>query len=160
MSDCYEVALDLLSGRAGGPVPTRRAASGQVPEDALYRDILCSIHPFWLDAATVERASNLRGWAASEILRLAASLRLSDPAANDESVEADLHTSLQIARDQKALAWELRTTTSLAVFLRRRGRSREALDALRMIYAKFTEGLGTADLIVAKALIEELELRP
>jgi predicted ATPase/DNA-binding winged helix-turn-helix (wHTH) protein len=160
LSDCYELALRLLSGRVAGEGPGPHASAGRVPEGALYRDMLCTIHPVWLDGVTLERArSLLSGWANPEILRVAAAQRLHDPSADEAAAESDLRTALQIARDQNALSWELRATTSLAVLLQRRGRSSEALNAMHTIYAKLTEGLETTDLIAAKALIEELQIR-
>jgi predicted ATPase/DNA-binding winged helix-turn-helix (wHTH) protein len=160
LSDCYELALRLLCGRVDGPGVSRRASPDQVPEGAAYRELLCTIHDYWLDEVTVERARNLlSGWANPEVLRLAAARCLRGSGVDAAAVESDLRTSLQIARDQKALAWELRTSTSLAVLLQRQGRGTEALSTMQLIYAKFTEGLDTADLVAAKALIEELESR-
>ncbi len=156
MSACYGLSLSLLSGRVDGSA----SGPGQVPEGASYRELLCTIHDYWLDEATVERAKNrLSGWAIAEILRVAAVQRLTGSGADDAAVESGLCASLQIARDQRALAWELRTTTSLAGLLQRKGRGTEALNAMQAICAKFSEGLDTADLVAAKVLIEELENR-
>jgi predicted ATPase len=54
------------------------------------------------------------------------------------------------------LSWELRTATSLARLRDRQGRRREAQGLLDSVYGRFEEGLGTADLLAAKRLIEEL----
>jgi predicted ATPase len=51
---------------------------------------------------------------------------------------------------------ELRATTSLARLLRGRGRGDEARGLLAPIYGWFTEGLDTADLKQAKALLDEM----
>jgi predicted ATPase len=45
---------------------------------------------------------------------------------------------------------------SLARLWQRQGRNDEARRAVADIYGSFTEGLGTRDLIAAKALLEEL----
>ena len=64
--------------------------------------------------------------------------------------------SLDLAREQSALVWELRTATSLAHLRVRQGRDDEALCALRPVYDRFTEGFDTLDLRVAKRLLDEL----
>ena len=51
---------------------------------------------------------------------------------------------------------ELRAATSLARLWRDQGKRTEARDLLAPVYAWFTEGFDTRDLIDAKALLEEL----
>jgi predicted ATPase len=72
------------------------------------------------------------------------------------SAEALLRRALDGAREQGALSWELRAATSLARSLRSQGRCSDAITCLRPIYDRFTEGFGTADLIAAKRLLDEL----
>jgi hypothetical protein len=55
-----------------------------------------------------------------------------------------------------SVAWELRAATSLARLWRDQGKRAEARALLAPIYGWFTEGFDTADLIEAKALLEEL----
>jgi predicted ATPase len=96
------------------------------------------------------------GWLTPELLRLKGELLLlqSTPAAA-ETVEDLFRQALDEARRQEALAWELRAATSLARLLRDRGRATEAVEALRPVYDRFTEGFGTSDLILAKQLLGE-----
>jgi predicted ATPase len=54
------------------------------------------------------------------------------------------------------LSWELRVATSLARLQRHQGRTADATACLQAIYDRFTEGFGTADLIAAKQLLDEL----
>jgi predicted ATPase len=54
------------------------------------------------------------------------------------------------------LSWELRAAASLARLLRNQGRRADATACLQAIYDRFTEGFGTADLIMAKQLLDEL----
>jgi len=64
--------------------------------------------------------------------------------------------SIDLAREQSALAWELRTATSLAHLWARQGRGDEAPRVLRPVYDRFTEGFDTPDLRAAKHLLDEL----
>jgi len=63
--------------------------------------------------------------------------------------------AIHLAREQSALAWELRATTSLARFCRGRDRQK-AETILRPVYQRYTEGLETVDLVAAKLLLDEL----
>ena len=65
--------------------------------------------------------------------------------------------SRYLAYRQGSLSWELRAATSLARLRRDTGCIGEAHDLLASVYGRFTEGLGTADLLSAKALISELD---
>jgi predicted ATPase len=65
---------------------------------------------------------------------------------------------LDIAKEQEARLWELRTTTSLGRLRRDQGRCGEARDLLAPIYGGFTEGFGTPDLKDAKALLDEFDV--
>ncbi|MGE1091665.1 ATP-binding protein [Pseudomonas zeae] len=73
-----------------------------------------------------------------------------------KEAEALLQQSLTIARSQGALAWELRSATSLAQLWQRQSRCQEALDLLTPIYQRFTEGYATPDLRKVRLLIDDL----
>jgi predicted ATPase len=64
--------------------------------------------------------------------------------------------SLDLAREQSAPAWELRTATSVAHLWARQGRGDEARRVLRPVYDQFTEGFDTPHLRAAKRLLDEL----
>jgi predicted ATPase len=64
--------------------------------------------------------------------------------------------ALRVARQQQAKSYELRTATSMARFWGEQGRRSEARELLEPIYGWFTEGLDTANLQEAKALLAEL----
>jgi predicted ATPase len=70
--------------------------------------------------------------------------------------EDHFRQSLDSARRQGALSWELRAATSLARLLRGQDRVAEARDVLGSVYGRFTEGFVTADLQEAKSLLEKL----
>lgn len=81
---------------------------------------------------------------------------LSQDKSNTAVAEENFQRSLDLARRQETLSWELRTAMSLARFRRGQGRNREAHDFLASVYGRFIEGFGTADLQRAKRLLEEL----
>ena len=70
--------------------------------------------------------------------------------------EADFRAAMTLAQRMSAKAFELRATTSLARLLDKQGRRDEAHAILADIYNWFTEGFDTADLLDAKALLEEV----
>jgi class 3 adenylate cyclase/tetratricopeptide (TPR) repeat protein len=74
----------------------------------------------------------------------------------DDEAETQLRASIECARQQQAKSWELRSATTLATLLARRGRRNAARDVLSPIYGWFTEGADTKDLIEAAALLETL----
>jgi len=80
----------------------------------------------------------------------------------DASAEAEVcySQSLDWARRQGALSWELRTATSLARLQKQQGRAAEAVETLETVYRRFTEGFDTADLLTARALLEDLQSSP
>jgi predicted ATPase len=98
-----------------------------------------------------------RGWLAPELLRIKGELLLLQSTAGTiEAIENVFREALDKARRQEALSWELRAATSLARSLSHQGRTADAFACLRPVYNRFTEGFGTADLIAAKQLLDEL----
>jgi len=101
-----------------------------------------------------------RGWLAPELLRIKGELLLlQSTAGTTEAMENVFRQALDEARRQEALSWELRAATSLARSLSHQGRTADAFACLRPIYDRFTEGFGTADLIAAKQLLDDLRDR-
>ncbi len=76
----------------------------------------------------------------------------------DAVTEAEdcFHKSVEIARRQHAMSWELRSSVSLASLYHQQGKSEEARSLLVQIYDTFTEGFDTVDLRGAKALLDKL----
>jgi predicted ATPase/DNA-binding winged helix-turn-helix (wHTH) protein len=70
--------------------------------------------------------------------------------------EHSLRQSLELARCQGTLGYELRTAISLARLWLRQGRREEALDMLAPIHGRFTEGFHTRGLKAAGELLAEL----
>ena len=91
----------------------------------------------------------------ADLHRLDGDLLLATGGTADE-VATRYHRALAIAREQGARSFELRAATSLARLWRDQGKRAAARDLLAPIYAWFTEGFDTQDLIDAKALLDEL----
>ena len=75
---------------------------------------------------------------------------------NGRAAEDCFARALEVARGQSAKSYELRAATGLASLWRDQGRAAEGRDLLAPIYGWFSEGFDTADLIEAKALLDEL----
>ncbi len=95
-------------------------------------------------------------WRLPDLLRIRGELLLLECKANAAIAEENFQRALDLARRQRALAWELRAATSLAQLQRERSCAREAHDLLSSIYGRFAEGFETADLRRAKRLMDEL----
>jgi class 3 adenylate cyclase/predicted ATPase len=111
------------------------------------------------EALTISDETGER-WAIAEVLRIKARLLLAVGGADANKIETVLGKSLQIARQQGAVCWELRTACDLARLLHSQGRSVEAIDLLQSSYAQFSEGFETADLRDARALMATLQAQP
>lgn len=100
-------------------------------------------------------------WPVPDFLRIKAELLLVQDAPGAAAAAEDhLGQALTLARQQGARSWELRVATSLAGLLRDQGRSAEAKALLQPVYNWFTEGLDTADLKMARALLDAVALSP
>lgn len=92
---------------------------------------------------------------APELLRVRASILMSQPQPDEVEAERSLMQSLGLARHQGAKAWELRTAMTLARLRSTQGRNAEARDLLATTYDKFTEGFETHDLKTAAEMLRE-----
>jgi predicted ATPase/class 3 adenylate cyclase len=70
--------------------------------------------------------------------------------------DAQLRQALEIAKEQGARWWELRTATTLARHWHSEARYADAYNLLEPVFSWFSEGFDTADLKAAKALLDEL----
>jgi predicted ATPase/DNA-binding winged helix-turn-helix (wHTH) protein len=96
-------------------------------------------------------------WHMAEFLRVKGEIfRFQSGPSATEAAEDNFCQSLDWARRQGVLSWELRATMSLARLRQARGDVIETREALVSVYSRFKEGLQTADLKAAKALIEAL----
>ena len=99
--------------------------------------------PAWEERSHLAEVLRLKGWMLQQQGKLAAA-------------EENYLASLDVALEQQAKSWELRTSTSLARLWQSQGKRKEAQDLLAPVYGWFTEGFDTKDLIEAKVLIDEL----
>jgi predicted ATPase len=93
-------------------------------------------------------------WCEARVYHLRAQLFI----AAEEWAHAEqcLRMALDIARQQNARSFELRSATSLARLWCDQGQRRAAYGLLAPIYGAFTEGFDTPDLRQAKSLLDEL----
>jgi hypothetical protein len=143
----------------------------------LIGEIMVTLDPRFVDDALLQRAlSGEAGWSTAEILRAQALALLSqnsgcasDPcgswlasdgvlsdSANIKQAEHLLQQALTTSRTQGALAWELRSATSLAQLWHRQSRGHQALNLLGPVVEQFSEGFATPDLSRTRLLIDAL----
>jgi predicted ATPase/DNA-binding winged helix-turn-helix (wHTH) protein len=98
-------------------------------------------------------------WCLAELLRIKGRLFMLKGAPEAAAVVGEDHflQALEWARRQEALSWELRAATSLAQLYRDQDRTKDGYELLAPVYGRFTEGLDTADLKTARALLNELQ---
>jgi hypothetical protein len=97
------------------------------------------------------------GWIVAELLRVKGEvLRLDGSPVTMDAAADCFRQALQLARTQDALFWELRAAMSIAKLQRDQGRSADAVACLHPIYARFSEGFETAELIAARQILAEL----
>jgi predicted ATPase len=139
------IAAALAAPAADCRVAVALAARG----DRKFNDHLATFDPALLLPAAVERVERGQvGWCAPEVLR-AQALRLQAGGAA-AAAEHTLHRAIALAREQGALAWELRAATSLARLLAPQGRHDEARRALGGTIARWPGADTSADLNAAR----------
>ncbi|MGE8186796.1 ATP-binding protein [Pseudomonas sp. NPDC086278] len=152
-------------------------AEAQVPDQpgaGLIKEIMVTLDGRFVDDELLHRAdTGAAGWSTAEILRARADSLLAEDdvpdlrcSAEDLREQARSHTvdaaeqvlirALNVARHQGALAWELRSATSLAQLWQRQGRPQQAHALLAPVYQRFTEGFATPDLDRVRRLLDEL----
>jgi predicted ATPase len=136
---------------AGLCVPLAEALAAADHSDEALDTIDQAIARAWHRNFMVEMPEMLR--ARAEVL-----MRKGNP--DFLQAERSLVQSLDLARRQGALGFELRTAISLARLWQRQGRRVEARDMLAAIYGRFTEGFHTRALKTARELIAESSSSP
>ena len=92
----------------------------------------------------------------AELYRLKGELLLQQSQTQHPEAEDCFQQAITVAQRQAAKSWELRAATSLARLWQQQGKQAQARELLAPVYDWFTEGFETADLLDAKALLEDL----
>jgi tetratricopeptide (TPR) repeat protein len=108
-----------------------------------------------LDAADDAIETSNERFYQPEVLRLRALLAMQS--GEDAMALEYLERSITLARSQSALAWELRSTLTLAELLARTGAATEGRSRLAAVFGRFNEGFDTPDLVAAHALVKQIE---
>jgi predicted ATPase len=103
----------------------------------------------------VTQVEGERHWEA-ELHRVKGETLLASPGAEAGQAEAAFRQAIEVAQRQKA-PLELRAAMALGRLLATRGERAQARECVAGVYARFTEGFNTADLVAARALIEGLK---
>ena len=114
-----------------------------------------------IDEALARSEQNDERWYLAEVLRIKGELVLasSGPEGRNDA-EMYYQRSLEWARRHETLAWELRTATSLARLWKDQHRIEQARALLAPVYARFSEGHNTHDLMLADEILRELHTAP
>ena len=139
---CCELVLASKDDAQARSVLKDRLA--EVHLSATLSELLATLHPDCATDMVFARGEDGRaGWCAAELLRLRA-LRAapSDPAL----AETLLTRSLEKATLEEALAWELRSTITLAQLLSEQGRASEAADLVSAVADRVTDEFETPDI--------------
>jgi hypothetical protein len=145
----------------------RLIEQGQSPWRRVFS--LCVLAELYASADQVELGLNVlksiaedqrRIFCAPEIHRLEGELSIRRPDADTRMVERCFRRAIELSQTRGEKSLELRAGLSLAHLLVAQDRRDEALSTLTPIYRWFTEGLDTADLKNAKALLDELSSVP
>lgn len=94
--------------------------------------------------------------AAADLHRTRAAVLLRADPHDIATAENDLRRAFEIATEQDSPSLRLRVARDLSALWAERGDRQQAADLLAPIYAWFTEGFDTPDLVEAKALLEQL----
>ena len=106
----------------------------------------------------VARAEQLGGtFDLPDLMRAHGHILLAPSDSDTISAEKLLVRSMDLARKQAALGWELRSATALARLWAEHGCARRAGKMLTGIYRQFTEGFETLDLAAARQTLRDLD---
>ncbi len=167
---CWRGALLIRESDVGNGIPLVEAALAALQEGrlfSLYSSAFLAILAEGLVQADRVQEAYLaveRGlarctekqelWCAAELLRVKGEVVLREGSV--AAAEQLFRQSIEQARRQEALSWELRAAVSLARLQRDRNQARQAQRQLAEVRARFSEGFATTDLKTASALLAQL----
>ncbi|MET3662845.1 ATP-binding protein [Aquamicrobium ahrensii] len=120
--------------------------------DALSRERMWEEASALLEEAQAIAKNTGERWYDAELCRLAG--ELARRRGESQTAETWFLQGLDISRRQGASSWELRAAASLASLWRAQGRASQAHGLLADVYSGFVEGMDTADLKNARALLD------
>jgi len=169
---CFQAVLQIKQGHVNAGTQALRAALQELPginfslrytallgelAESLGRTGAVEQGMLTIAEALARSERNEERWCIAELRRIEGELILLTGAQDAASAaEARFRDGIDGARRQSALSWELRCATSLARLWNAQGSRRRARDLLSAVYARFTEGFGSADLVAAKKVLETL----
>ena len=172
-SHCFQGVLSIMQNRLDVGLPLLRSAldelrhTGAAPAYPAFLGMLAQglgrAGRLGEGLQTIEKALELcdrseERWCLPELLRHQGELRLLERSPGSISADECFRQAIVWAQRDGALSWELRASTSLARLLHDQGGTADALRLLQPVYARFTEGFGSADLMAAKELLGNLRL--
>ena len=168
---CFEGVLRIKQGSLVRGVNTLRAGLDQLLETRFVVRYLSFIAELAEGLARIGEIENARVsvnngldrcerneefWYLPELLRVKGEILLRDGTPQAvQTAEAAFLQSLERARKQSVLSWELRAATSLARLWRSTGRLDDGRELLASVYGRFTEGFATPDLRAAKHILDD-----
>jgi hypothetical protein len=169
---CYKGALLYRSGDSAAGLELLGTALDELSETSLAAHYMIHLGAFAeasgragqmaqgmvaIEEALARSERTEARWCVPELLRIKGELLLLEglPGAARIAQQHFLR-ALDWARRQGAVAWELRTATSLARLWHHESRVRAAYDLLAPIYGRYTEGFATADVAAANTILDAL----
>lgn len=169
---CFRGLLSIRRGEAADGIQTLAGALAELPGinfSLRYTGLLGELADAYGSAGRIAQGldaieealgrseRNEERWCAPELLRIKGELVLKANGPDSHATADRLFgESLDGARRQSALSWELRTATSLARLRVAQGDVDAARTVLGPVYERFTEGFGTPDLVAARTLLTSL----
>jgi len=172
--DCYNGAVHIESGNFAEGIRLLSIGLGAIPKRAFMHRLVSFLGSLSIGRlragdpngamtaiteALEQSERNEDRWYVAELLRIKGEIVLAGIASGATTLAEKLfYDSLEWSQRQGALAWQLRTATSLARLQQKQGRTDQARDHLSKVYAQFTEGHKRADLKAAKKLLSTLNV--
>jgi predicted ATPase/DNA-binding winged helix-turn-helix (wHTH) protein len=149
LSDCLQTMRsgrhDVLTSAFTGDLAQAMAMTGRLDEAADT-----------IDAAISEVEGRGGSYDMPDMLRIKGDFLVSRGSSNVATAEDCFRRSIELARRQGALSWELRTATSMARLWASQNRRVEARKELASVFRRFAQGKETIDLRVAGDLLDAL----
>jgi predicted ATPase/DNA-binding winged helix-turn-helix (wHTH) protein len=168
---CFHGMLLVRRGHLGAGLEALRTALDQAGEARLLPRFLLPLGELaaclgetgeaarglaTIDEALARSQAREEGWYLAELQRIKGELLRKSDSAATAAAETCFTQALEIARQQGALFWELRSALSLARLKQDQSRRADARKILQPVVAKFTEGFASADLRDAGTLLDKL----